>query len=105
MTMMNQLRAEGKDGMATPMLGTQTPLIGTGSATPVMSRDGGTRSISGVSSITSGMDTPGTGGTSSKRGGIASVSGISSASLTPTPQLFQVLEEQKARSSSKGGMY
>merc|ERR1719163_2552638 len=104
MTMMNQLRAEGKDGMATPMLGTQTPLIGTGSATPVMSRDGGTRSISGVSSITSGMDTPGTGGTGSKRrGGIASVSGVSSASLTPTPQLFQVLEEQKARGSK--GMF
>merc|ERR1719161_2157545 len=63
--------AEGaeKDGMATPMLGTQTPLIGTGSATPVMSRDGGTRSISGVSSITSGMDTPGTGAGRSKRGG------------------------------------
>jgi len=92
-----------KDGMATPMLGTQTPLIGTGSATPVMSRDGGTRSISGVSSITSGLDTPGAGGSRGKRGGIASVSGISSASLTPTPQLFQVLEEQKARSSK--GMF
>merc|ERR1712190_128344 len=54
--------------------------------------------------ITSGMETPGTGGTRSKRGGIASVSGISSASLTPTPQLFQVLEEQKAR-TSKGGVF
>lgn len=32
------------------------------------------------------------------------MSGVSSASLTPTPQLFQVLEEQKAR-SSKGGVY
>merc|ERR1719446_1724697 len=64
---------------------------------------GGTRSISGVSSITSGMDTPHTGGSRSKRGGIASVSGISSASLTPTPQLFQVLEEQKARSGK--GMF
>jgi len=95
---------DAKDGMATPMLGgTQTPLIGSGSATPVMSRDG-TRSISGVSSITSGMDTPsGTGASRSKRGGIASVSGISSASLTPTPQLFQVLEEQKARSGK--GMF
>merc|ERR1719424_1641921 len=92
-----------KDGMATPMLGSQTPLIGGGAATPVMGRDGGTRSISGVSSITSGMDTPGTGGSRSKRGGIASVSGISSASLTPTPQLFQVLEEQKARSGK--GMF
>merc|ERR1712083_219560 len=70
---------------------------GTGSATPVVSMEGGVKSISGVSSITSGMDTPGTGGTRSKRGGIASVSGVSSASLTPTPQLFQVLEEQKAR--------
>jgi len=93
-----------KDGMATPMLGTQTPLIGSGNATPIMNRDGGTRSISGVSSITSGMDTPSGGShTKSKRGGIASVSGISSASLTPTPQLFQVLEEQKARSSK--GMF
>merc|ERR1719247_1021095 len=91
--------------MATPMLGgTQTPLIGSGSATPVMGGRDGTRSISGVSSITSGMDTPsGTGGSRSKRGGIASVSGISSASLTPTPQLFQVLEEQKARSGK--GMF
>merc|ERR1719327_2226616 len=90
--------------MATPMLGTQTPLIGSGNATPIMNRDGGTRSISGVSSITSGMDTPSGGShTKSKRGGIASVSGISSASLTPTPQLFQVLEEQKARSSK--GMF
>jgi len=98
--------AEGaeKDGMATPMLGTQTPLVGqTGSATPVMSREGGTRSISGVSSITSGMDTPSHSHSRNKRGGIASVSGISSASLTPTPQLFQVLEEQKARSSK--GMF
>merc|ERR1719379_1321333 len=49
------------------------------------------------------MDTPSAGGGRSKRGGIASVSGISSASLTPTPQLFQVLEEQKARSSK--GMF
>jgi len=98
--------AEGpeKDGMATPMLGTATPLVGSGSATPVVSMEGGVKSISGVSSITSGMDTPGTGGTRSKKGGIASVSGVSSASLTPTPQLFQVLEEQKAR-SSKGGMF
>lgn len=95
---------EKADGMATPMLGTATPLVGTGSATPVVSMEGGVKSISGVSSITSGMDTPGTGGTRSKRGGIASVSGISSASLTPTPQLFQVLEEQKAR-ASKGGVY
>eukprot|EP00434_Breviolum_minutum_P036104 symbB.v1.2.031977.t1/scaffold3775.1/size50518/2 len=81
------------------MLGTATPLVGSGSATPVVS--GGVHSISGVSSITSGMDTPGT-GTRSKKGGIASVSGISSASLTPTPQLFQVLEEQKSRSAKKG---
>jgi splicing factor 3B subunit 2 len=94
--------AEKQDGSATPMLGTATPLVGTGSATPVVSMEGGVRSISGVSSITSGMDTPGTGGNRSKRGGIASVSGVSSASLTPTPQLFQVLEEQKARSSAKG---
>jgi len=92
---------EAKDGSATPMLGTQTPLIGGGAATPIMSRDGGTRSISGVSSITSGMDTPG--GARGKRGGIASVSGISSASLTPTPQLFQVLEEQKSRAGK--GMF
>lgn len=91
--------ADRADGTATPMLGTATPLIGTGSATPVMS--GGVHSISGVSSLTSGMDTP-TGGTRSKRGGIASVSGISSASLTPTPQLFQVLEEQKSRAGRKG---
>merc|ERR1712125_197145 len=89
---------EGKDGMATPMLGTSTPMVGSGSATPVVSMEGGVKSISGVSSITSGMDTPHTGHHSrSKRGGIASVSGVSSASLTPTPQLFQVLEEQKAR--------
>jgi splicing factor 3B subunit 2 len=94
---------DGKDGTATPMLGTATPLVGTGSATPVVSMDGGVRSISGVSYITSGMDTPGTGGTRSRRGGIASVSGVSSASLTPTPQLFQVLEEQKARAGR--GMY
>jgi len=92
------------DGMATPMLGTATPLVGTGSATPVISMEGGVKSISGVSSITSGMETPGTGGTRSRRGGIASVSGVSSASLTPTPQLFQVLEEQKAR-GSRGGVY
>ena len=78
-------------------------------------RSGGVHSISGVSSITSGMDTrgpqldwemmkslrPGTGTRSKKQSGIASaawqewaldvgqVSGISSASLTPTPQLFQ----------------
>jgi len=94
---------KGGDGAATPMLGTATPLVGSGSATPVVSMEGGVRSISGVSSITSGMDTPGTGGSRSKRGGIASVSGVSSASLTPTPQLFQVLEEQKAR--TKGGVY
>merc|ERR1719420_641142 len=66
--------------------------------------DGGTRSISGVSSITSGMDTPTAGQSKSRRGGIASVSGVSSASLTPTPQLFQVLEEQKAR-AGKGGVF
>merc|ERR1719282_1569182 len=89
---------EKGDGTATPMLGTATPLVGSGSATPVVSVDGGVRSISGASSVTSGMDTPGT-GSRSRRGGIASVSGVSSASLTPTPQLFQVLEEQKARSS------
>jgi len=102
----DEVEVEKAEGMATPMLGTATPLVGTGSATPVVSMEGGVKSISGVSSITSGMDTPGTGGTRSKhhRGGIASVSGVSSASLTPTPQLFQVLEEQKAR-SSKGGMY
>mmetsp|Transcript_58186 Transcript_58186/g.138548 ORF Transcript_58186/g.138548 Transcript_58186/m.138548 type:complete len:775 (+) Transcript_58186:136-2460(+) len=95
----------GRDGAATPMLGTSTPLVGSGSATPVVSMEGGVRSISGVSSITSGMETPGTGGARSKKhkGGIESVSGISSASLTPTPQLFQVLEEQKAR--TKGGMF
>eukprot|EP00438_Fugacium_kawagutii_P018788 Skav204314 [mRNA] locus=scaffold660:14285:24559:+ [translate_table: standard] len=91
--------AQRGDGTATPMLGTATPLVGSGSATPVVS--GGVHSISGISSITSGMDTPGT-GTRSKKGGIASVSGISSASLTPTPQLFQVLEEQKSRSAKKG---
>merc|ERR1719401_2836630 len=89
--------------MATPMMGTATPLVDTGSQTPVVPMEGGVKSISGVSSITSGMDTPGTGGTRSKRGGIASVSGVSSASLTPTPQLFQVLEEQKSRSSK--GVY
>merc|ERR1719265_2608875 len=64
--------------------------------------EGGVKSISGVSSVTSGLDTP-SGGTRSKRGGIALVSGVSSASLTPTPQLFQVLEEQKSRSSK--GVY
>merc|ERR1740121_2944118 len=90
------------DGTATPMLGTATPLVGSGSATPVVSMEGGVRSISGVSSVTSGMDTPGH-GSRSKKGGIASVSGVSSASLTPTPQLFQVLEEQKARTSK--GVY
>merc|ERR1712063_35409 len=95
--------AEKAEGMSTPMLGTATPLVGSGSATPVVSMEGGVKSISGVSSITSGQDTPGTGGTRSRRGGIASVSGVSSASLTPTPQLFQVLEEQKARSSK--GVY
>mmetsp|Transcript_40287 Transcript_40287/g.86489 ORF Transcript_40287/g.86489 Transcript_40287/m.86489 type:complete len:907 (-) Transcript_40287:84-2804(-) len=88
---------QGGEGTATPMLGTATPLMGSGSATPVVSMEGGLRSISGVSSITSGMDTPHA-GSRSKRGGIASVSGVSSASLTPTPQLFQVLEEQKSRS-------
>ncbi|CAE7812362.1 SF3B2 [Symbiodinium necroappetens] len=95
-----EVEAERGDGTATPMLGTATPLVGSGSATPVVSH--GVHSISGVSSITSGMDTPGT-GTRSKKGGIASVSGISSASLTPTPQLFQVLEEQKSK--SKKGVY
>eukprot|EP00929_Paragymnodinium_shiwhaense_P120942 TRINITY_DN9301_c0_g1_i1.p1 TRINITY_DN9301_c0_g1~~TRINITY_DN9301_c0_g1_i1.p1 ORF type:complete len:773 (-),score=251.38 TRINITY_DN9301_c0_g1_i1:383-2701(-) len=99
----DEAEAEKGDGTATPMLGSATPLVGTGSATPVVSMEGGHRSISGVSSITSGMDTPGTGGSRSKRGGIASVSGVSSASLTPTPQLFQVLEEQKARSGK--GVY
>jgi len=92
---------ERADGTATPMLGTATPLV-SGSATPVVSMDGGVRSISGVSSVTSGMDTPGH-GSRSKKGGIASVSGVSSASLTPTPQLFQVLEEQKARGAK--GVY
>lgn len=91
-------------GMATPMLGASTPLVGTGSATPVVSMEGGVKSISGVSSITSGMDTPGA-GSRSRRGGIASVSGVSSTSLTPTPQLFQVLEEQKARGVKVGGIY
>eukprot|EP00928_Gymnodinium_smaydae_P047671 TRINITY_DN31826_c0_g1_i1.p1 TRINITY_DN31826_c0_g1~~TRINITY_DN31826_c0_g1_i1.p1 ORF type:complete len:769 (+),score=251.12 TRINITY_DN31826_c0_g1_i1:90-2396(+) len=90
------------DGAATPMLGgTATPLVGTGTATPVVT--GGTHSVSGVSSITSGMETPSSTNRGSKRGGIASVSGMSSASLTPTPQLFQVLEEQKARSGK--GVY
>jgi len=90
--------AEGaeRDGTATPMLGTATPLVGSGAATPIVSMSGGVKSISGVSSVTSGMETPGA-GSRSRRGGIASVSGVSSASLTPTPQLFQVLEEQKAR--------
>merc|ERR1712137_1061364 len=55
----------------------------------------------GIDSVTSGMDTPGS-STRSKRGGIASVSGVSPASLTPTPQLFQVLEEQKARAGKSG---
>lgn len=92
------------DGSQTPLLGSQTPLVGSGSATPVVSMDhSGVQSISGVSSVTSGLETP-SGGTRSKRGGIASVSGVSSASLTPTPQLFQVLEEQKSR-SSKGGLF
>mmetsp|Transcript_110164 Transcript_110164/g.311477 ORF Transcript_110164/g.311477 Transcript_110164/m.311477 type:complete len:815 (-) Transcript_110164:145-2589(-) len=95
----DEAQQERQDGVSTPMLGTSTPLVGSGSATPVVSMEGGVHSISGVSSITSGMDTPGTGSGRSKRGGIASVSGVSSASLTPTPQLFQVLEEQKARSS------
>lgn len=100
----DDVEGAGADGIATPMLGTATPLVGSGSATPVVSMEGGVKSISGVSSITSGMDTPGTtGGSKSKRGGIASVSGVSSASLTPTPQLFQVLEEQKSRSSK--GVY
>ena len=70
--------------------------------TPVVSLTDGTRSISGISSITSGLDTPQS--MSIRQSGSASISGISSATATPTPQLFQVLEEQKAR-TTKGQMF
>lgn len=70
--------------------------------TPVVSLTDGTRSISGISSITSGLDTPQS--MSIRQTGSASLSGISSATATPTPQLFQVLEEQKAR-TTKGQMF
>lgn len=95
-----------REGVATPVMGTATPIIG--SVTPMIASGiasvTGTRSISGVSSITSGVDT-GTGtGTGTRTRGVASISGISSASMTPTgPQLFQVLEEQKNRAG--GGMF
>jgi len=84
------------DGAATPALGAQTPF---GVDTPIVSMgsDGGVNSISGVSSVTSGMETPAS--VSTRKRGTQSVSGISSATMTPQPQLFQVLEEQK----SKGG--
>lgn len=84
------------DGAATPALGTQTPF---GVDTPIVSMGseaGGVHSISGVSSVTSGMETPAS--MSRKAGrGVNSVSGISSATMTPQPQLFQVLEEQKTK--------
>jgi len=90
------------DGAATPVMGTATPVIG--SVTPVISgvqSITGTRSISGVSSITSGVET--STGVGSRARGLHSVSGVSSASMTPSgPQLFQVLEEQKRRS---GGVF
>ena len=85
----------GADGRATPMMdGGATPLL-EGGATP-SSLQTGMRSISGISSVTSGISgfqTPGT----MSRTGQSSRAGISSASLTPSgPQLFQVLEEQSA---------
>jgi len=95
-----------KEGVATPVMGTATPIIG--SVTPMVASGiasiTGTRSISGVSSITSGVDT-GTGtGTGTRTRGVASISGVSSASMTPSgPQLFKVLEEQKHRSG--GGVF
>jgi splicing factor 3B subunit 2 len=89
------------DGAATPALGTATPF---GVDTPIVSMgsEGGVRSISGVSSVTSGLETPSSVGLRGKRG-IQSVSGISSATMTPQPQLFQVLEQQ--RGSAKGGLF
>lgn len=95
-----------KEGVATPVMGTATPIMG--SVTPMIASGvasiTGTRSISGVSSITSGIDT-GTGtGTGTRTRGVASISGVSSASMTPSgPQLFKVLEEQKHRSG--GGVF
>lgn len=80
------------EGTATPMVG--TPIQG-GVDTPMLSADG-SMSSSGIASVTSGFDTPGDSSVGYRRGA-ASVSGISSASMTPTPQLFQILEEQKAR--------
>merc|ERR1719265_1458417 len=79
------------DGAATPALGTQTPF---GVDTPIVSMGseaGGVHSISGVSSVTSGMETPASMSRRPKHG-VNSVSGISSATMTPQPQLFQVLE-------------
>jgi splicing factor 3B subunit 2 len=85
---------DADDGAATPAMGTQTPF---GVDTPMVSMgsDGGVNSISGVSSVTSGMDTPMS--SSTRKRGVQSVSGISSATMTPQPQLFQVLEEQKTK--------
>mmetsp|Transcript_36098 Transcript_36098/g.81440 ORF Transcript_36098/g.81440 Transcript_36098/m.81440 type:complete len:751 (-) Transcript_36098:143-2395(-) len=78
--------------------GTATPAVGTpmhGADTPLVSLADGSQSISGVSSMTSGMDTPESGSMRRRDRGLSS-SGMSSATLTPTPQLFQILEEQKA---------
>lgn len=83
-----------------------------GVGTPLQSSSG-FRSTSGISSVTSGISglaTPSayaSGAASTMRArGIHSVSGtgINSASLTPGPQLFQVLEEQK-RVGAAGGVF
>lgn len=92
-----------QDGQATPVMGTATPVMGniTPIATSGIASIAGTHSISGVSSVTSGIDTSALG---TRTGGVASISGVSSASLTPSgPQLFKVLEEQKKRSGQ--GMF
>jgi len=82
--------------------GTATPMATDGLATPMASVTDGTRSISGVSSMQSGLDTPDS--LSFNQSGVRSMSGISSSTATPTPQLFQVLEEQKAR-TTRGQMF
>ncbi|CAD7940523.1 unnamed protein product [Amoebophrya sp. A120] len=110
-----QMQAEGPEeqagmsGTATPMVGHATPMIGVatplaGAGTPLIGS--GYRSTSGISSVTSnltgGLQTP----TMSMQYGYGSAQtgGVRSGSMTPGPQLFQVLEEQK-RVAGAGGVF
>lgn len=110
-----EMAAEGpeQDGNATPMVGQATPMVtgmGTpldgGAGTPLLS-SAGYRSSTGISSVTSGMTGLQTPGAMSARYGYSGSShggSRSAGSMTPGPQLFQVLEEQK-RVAGAGGVF